>query len=57
MNQEKQIYELWILSINPKTQPWRERGKKNPKKKQLISAKENLRTYVRRPSQMPLAVL
>lgn len=55
MNQEEQIYELWIPGINPKTQSWRERKKFLRKK--LISAKENLRTYVRRPNQMPLAVL
>lgn len=35
----------------------RERKKKFLRKKKLISAKENLRTYVSRPYQMPLAVL
>lgn len=57
MNHEEQIYELWIPGINPKIQPWGKKKKIPKGEKKLISAKENLRTYVSWPYQMPLAVL
>ena len=57
MNHEEQIYELWIPGINPKIQPWGKKKKIPKGEKKLISAKENLRTYVSWPYQIPLAVL